>query len=55
MPVFLKALAFSIAESTQVQVDEEGLKVRPIHKRSIVILREIPEGTTQQVGRPSPN
>jgi hypothetical protein len=34
-----------LAESTIVQVDEEGLKVRPNHKRCIVILREVSENT----------
>lgn len=28
-----------------MQVDDEGLKVRPNHKRCIVILREIPQTT----------
>lgn len=34
-----------LRESPNVQVDEEGLKVRPNHKRCIVILREIPDNT----------
>lgn len=34
-----------LRESVNVQVDEEGLKVRPNHKRCIVILREISEST----------
>ncbi|XP_074645444.1 uncharacterized protein LOC141901838 isoform X1 [Tubulanus polymorphus] len=34
-----------LRESSNVQVDERGEKVRPLHKRCIVILREIPEST----------
>ncbi|KAJ8866018.1 hypothetical protein PR048_033542 [Dryococelus australis] len=36
---------FNISESPNVQVDEDGQKVRPNHKRCIVILREIPDNT----------
>ena len=32
-------------ESSNVQVDAGGEKVRPLHKRCIVILREVPEST----------
>jgi len=32
-----------------VQVDETGEKVRPNHKRCIIILREIPETTPVEV------
>lgn len=35
-------------ESPSVQVDEKGEKVRPVHKRCTLILREIPEGTDKQ-------
>lgn len=34
-----------LRECPNVQVDDEGLKVRPNHKRCIVILREISEDT----------
>lgn len=36
---------YFLLESPNVQVDDEGLKVRPNHKRCIVILREIPQTT----------
>jgi hypothetical protein len=32
-----------------VQVDEMGEKVRPNHKRCIIILREVPETTPVEV------
>lgn len=32
-----------------VQVDEKGEKVRPNHKRCIIILREVPETTPVEV------
>ncbi|KAK0682229.1 LARP4 protein, partial [Pygoscelis papua] len=34
-----------LRSSPMVQVDERGEKVRPNHKRCIIILREIPETT----------
>ncbi|CAH1788574.1 unnamed protein product, partial [Owenia fusiformis] len=34
-----------LRSSAHVQVDEKGEKVRPLHKRCIVILREVPEST----------
>jgi la-related protein 4 len=43
--LFTKKISTKLAESTIVQVDEEGLKVRPNHKRCIVILREVSENT----------
>ncbi|KRT82478.1 hypothetical protein AMK59_4511 [Oryctes borbonicus] len=41
----IKLITQVLKESPNVQVDEEGMKVRPNHKRCIVILREIPENT----------
>lgn len=41
----LKLITEVLRESPNVQVDDEGLKVRPNHKRCIVILREIPDNT----------
>lgn len=39
--------------SPVVQVDEKGLKVRPNHKRCIIILREVPETTPVEVMKAS--
>ncbi|XP_059469918.1 la-related protein 4 isoform X2 [Neocloeon triangulifer] len=41
----IKLITDVLRESSIVQVDEEGLKVRPNHKRCIVILREVSENT----------
>lgn len=41
----IKLITEVLRESPNVQVDEEGVKVRPNHKRCIVILREIPDST----------
>ena len=38
-----------LTESNNVQVDSKGEKVRPLHKRCIVILREIPDTTPVEV------
>ncbi|KAF5280521.1 hypothetical protein FQR65_LT00272 [Abscondita terminalis] len=41
----IKLITEVLRESPNVQVDEDGIKVRPNHKRCIVILREIPDHT----------
>ncbi|KAJ6644531.1 La-related protein Larp4B, partial [Pseudolycoriella hygida] len=41
----IKLITDVLRESSVVQVDEEGLRVRPNHKRCIVILREISDNT----------
>lgn len=41
--------------SPMVQVDERGEKVRPNHKRCIIILREIPETTPIEVNQEKGN
>lgn len=41
----IKLITDVLRDSPNVQVDEEGVKVRPNHKRCIVILREIPDQT----------
>ena len=41
----IKLITEVLQESSNVQVDEDGMRVRPNHKRCIVILREIPDNT----------
>ncbi|XP_064646899.1 la-related protein 4-like isoform X2 [Lineus longissimus] len=41
----LELIVDVLRDSSHVQVDEKGEKVRPLHKRCIVILREIPDST----------
>ncbi|XP_014262241.1 la-related protein 4 isoform X3 [Cimex lectularius] len=41
----IKLITEVLRESPNLQVDDEGQKVRPNHKRCIVILREIPDST----------
>lgn len=41
----IKLITEVLRESPNVQVDEDGLRVRPNHKRCIIILREIAEKT----------
>ena len=42
-------LIAAVADSTLVQVDEKGERVRPQQKRNTVILREIPGSTPKEV------
>lgn len=44
-------LCFYPSASPMVQVDEKGEKVRPNHRRCIIILREVPETTPVEVMR----
>jgi hypothetical protein len=39
---------FPFLDSTQVQVDDAGEKVRPVTKRCTMILREIPEDANEE-------
>ena len=41
----IKLVTMVLRESPNVQVDNDGLKVRPNHTRCTVILREIPDNT----------
>lgn len=45
----LTNLHCNVAESSQVQVDEKGERVRAVSKRCTIILREIPESTDEKV------
>ena len=40
---------YIFTDSANVQVDDAGEKVRPMHKRCIVILREVPQNTPVEV------
>jgi len=51
----IKLITEVLRESPNVQVDEEGQKVRPNHKRCIVILREIPDSTPLEDVKVCPN
>lgn len=44
-----RCLTSCLLASPMVQVDEKGEKVRPNHKRCIIILREVPETTPVEV------
>ena len=41
----IKLVTMVLRESPNVQVDTDGMKVRPNHTRCTVILREIPDNT----------
>ena len=45
MTIFCNVFMLSFAESPNVKVDDDGLKVKPNHTRCTVILREIPDDT----------
>lgn len=36
-------------ESPNLEIDDKGLKVRPVYKQCIVIIREIPKDTSIEV------
>ena len=44
----IKLVTQVLRESPNVQVDAEGIKVRPNHTRCTVILREISDATSQE-------
>ena len=49
----IKLVTMVLRESPNVQVDNEGMKVRPNHTRCTVILREIPDNTPAEEVRVS--
>ena len=49
----IKLVTMVLRESPNVQVDNEGMKVRPNHTRCTVILREIPDNTPPEEVRVS--
>ena len=46
----LKHTIISISESAYLQMDDTSTKMRPNMKRCIVILREVPDSTSVEVG-----